>query len=195
MLNINLNVDQAETCFHRLVLFLTLLCSFGPETEKIVLEAGNGLPSWKFNDQLFPCDVCGKVFGRQQTLSRHLSLHTGESGPSPSHHWLLHDQESVFLSFPGGPVVKTPCFQSWGVGSLPGQGTRVPHATWCGQKKKIFFLIKPGSGINVFILTFSSHFTWHVQIRLWKVFFICTERIYCIQGGLMRKDLHLGVFR
>ncbi|KYO46367.1 zinc finger protein 827 isoform C [Alligator mississippiensis] len=47
-----------------------------PETEKIGLEAGNGLPSWKFNDQLFPCDVCGKVFGRQQTLSRHLSLHT-----------------------------------------------------------------------------------------------------------------------
>lgn len=61
-----------------------LLCSFGPETEKIVLEAGNGLPSWKFNDQLFPCDVCGKVFGRQQTLSRHLSLHTGESEPAPS---------------------------------------------------------------------------------------------------------------
>uniref|UniRef100_A0A2K6NJT5 Zinc finger protein 827 n=1 Tax=Rhinopithecus roxellana TaxID=61622 RepID=A0A2K6NJT5_RHIRO len=48
------------------------------KTEKIVLEAGNGLPSWKFNDQLFPCDVCGKVFGRQQTLSRHLSLHTEE---------------------------------------------------------------------------------------------------------------------
>lgn len=59
-------------------LFLMMLCSFDPETEKIVLEAGNGLPSWKFNDQLFPCDVCGKVFGRQQTLSRHLSLHTGE---------------------------------------------------------------------------------------------------------------------
>lgn len=55
--------------------------SLGPETEKLVLEAGNGLPSWKFNDQLFPCDVCGKVFGRQQTLSRHLSLHTGEWGP------------------------------------------------------------------------------------------------------------------
>ncbi|KAM5229909.1 zinc finger protein 827 isoform 3-T6 [Hipposideros larvatus] len=49
-----------------------------PETEKLVLEAGNGLPSWKFSDQLFPCDVCGKVFGRQQTLSRHLSLHTEE---------------------------------------------------------------------------------------------------------------------
>uniref|UniRef100_A0A8C3IYJ4 Zinc finger protein 827 n=1 Tax=Chrysemys picta bellii TaxID=8478 RepID=A0A8C3IYJ4_CHRPI len=49
-----------------------------PDTERIGLDAGNGLPSWKFNDQLFPCDVCGKVFGRQQTLSRHLSLHTEE---------------------------------------------------------------------------------------------------------------------
>ncbi|KAF2984328.1 hypothetical protein EK904_000716 [Melospiza melodia maxima] len=53
---------------------------FGTETEKLGLEVGNGLPSWKFNDQLFPCDVCGKVFGRQQTLSRHLSLHTGKAG-------------------------------------------------------------------------------------------------------------------
>ncbi|KAM6266712.1 zinc finger protein 827 isoform 2-T2 [Spheniscus humboldti] len=52
--------------------------SSAPETEKLGLEVGNGLPSWKFNDQLFPCDVCGKVFGRQQTLSRHLSLHTEE---------------------------------------------------------------------------------------------------------------------
>ncbi|XP_063271428.1 zinc finger protein 827 isoform X3 [Prinia subflava] len=49
-----------------------------PDTEKLGLEVGNGLPSWKFSDQLFPCDVCGKVFGRQQTLSRHLSLHTEE---------------------------------------------------------------------------------------------------------------------
>lgn len=52
---------------------------FGMETEKLGLEVGNGLPSWKCNDQLFPCDVCGKVFGRQQTLSRHLSLHTGKA--------------------------------------------------------------------------------------------------------------------
>lgn len=57
---------------------LSVCVYFGIETEKLGLEAGNGLPSWKFNDQLFPCEVCGKVFGRQQTLSRHLSLHTGK---------------------------------------------------------------------------------------------------------------------
>ncbi|KAK2116282.1 hypothetical protein P7K49_006908 [Saguinus oedipus] len=76
----------------RLQVFIPLSCSTtsvaviifqaSGETEKIVLEAGNGLPSWKFNDQLFPCDVCGKVFGRQQTLSRHLSLHTGNTTPN-----------------------------------------------------------------------------------------------------------------
>uniref|UniRef100_A0A3B5LRL0 Zinc finger protein 827 n=1 Tax=Xiphophorus couchianus TaxID=32473 RepID=A0A3B5LRL0_9TELE len=41
-------------------------------------EPGNGLAQWKLHEQLFPCSVCGKVFGRQQTLSRHLSLHTEE---------------------------------------------------------------------------------------------------------------------
>uniref|UniRef100_H3DK26 Zinc finger protein 827 n=1 Tax=Tetraodon nigroviridis TaxID=99883 RepID=H3DK26_TETNG len=41
-------------------------------------EPGNGMAQWRLNEQLFPCPVCGKVFGRQQTLSRHLSLHTEE---------------------------------------------------------------------------------------------------------------------
>lgn len=64
--------------FRVLKIWLSVYVFFGIETEKLGLEVGNGLPSWKFNDQLFPCDVCGKVFGRQQTLSRHLSLHTGK---------------------------------------------------------------------------------------------------------------------
>ncbi|XP_066535173.1 zinc finger protein 827 isoform X2 [Hoplias malabaricus] len=49
-----------------------------PDSEKALGEAGNGLAQWRINEQLFPCPVCGKVFGRQQTLSRHLSLHTEE---------------------------------------------------------------------------------------------------------------------
>ena len=28
------------------------------------------------------------------------------------------------------------CFQCRGVGLIPGQGTKIPHATWWGQKKK-----------------------------------------------------------
>ncbi|KAF3852500.1 hypothetical protein F7725_005855 [Dissostichus mawsoni] len=47
------------------------------DSEKDDGELGNGIAQWRLNEQLFPCPVCGKVFGRQQTLSRHLSLHTG----------------------------------------------------------------------------------------------------------------------
>uniref|UniRef100_A0A3B4YA88 Zinc finger protein 827 n=1 Tax=Seriola lalandi dorsalis TaxID=1841481 RepID=A0A3B4YA88_SERLL len=47
-------------------------------SEKDDGEPGNGIAQWRLNEQLFPCPVCGKVFGRQQTLSRHLSLHTEE---------------------------------------------------------------------------------------------------------------------
>ena len=31
---------------------------------------------------------------------------------------------------PGGPVVKTPCFHCRGIGSVPGQGTKILHAMW-----------------------------------------------------------------
>ncbi|XP_051993032.1 zinc finger protein 827-like [Xyrauchen texanus] len=48
------------------------------DPEKMSGEPGNGLAHWRLNEQLFPCPICGKVFGRQQTLSRHLSLHTDE---------------------------------------------------------------------------------------------------------------------
>ncbi|XP_041116066.1 zinc finger protein 827-like isoform X2 [Polyodon spathula] len=48
------------------------------DSERPSLESGNEIPQWKMNEQLFPCSICGKVFGRQQTLSRHLSLHTEE---------------------------------------------------------------------------------------------------------------------
>lgn len=52
------------------------------DPDKVGSELGNGLTQWRLNEQLFPCPVCGKVFGRQQTLSRHLSLHTGENSCS-----------------------------------------------------------------------------------------------------------------
>ena len=37
---------------------------------------------------------------------------------------------------PGGPVVKTPLFHCRGHGFDPWSGTKIPHATWHGQKKK-----------------------------------------------------------
>ena len=43
---------------------------------------------------------------------------------------------TIGWDFPGDPVVKTPCFQSVGAGSIPGQGTRIPRtAQWRSQKK------------------------------------------------------------
>lgn len=48
------------------------------DPEKGAGEAGNGVAEWRLSEQLYPCPVCGKVFGRQQTLSRHLALHTEE---------------------------------------------------------------------------------------------------------------------
>ena len=37
--------------------------------------------------------------------------------------------------FPSGPVIKTLCLHCRGTGSNPGQGTKIPYAVWCGQRK------------------------------------------------------------
>ena len=37
--------------------------------------------------------------------------------------------------FPGGPVVKTLPSSAGGAGLIPGQGARVPHASWPKKKK------------------------------------------------------------
>ena len=56
---------------------------------------------------------------------------------SPSSYWPLH----IFISwsipvkgspewdFPGGPVVKNPPSKAGDVGSIPGRGTKIPHAS------------------------------------------------------------------
>ena len=38
--------------------------------------------------------------------------------------------------FPGGPAVKILSFHSGGMGSIPSQGTKIPHATQRGPKKE-----------------------------------------------------------
>ena len=40
------------------------------------------------------------------------------------------------MEFPGGPVVRTPSFHCQGPGFNPGQGTKIPQATWHSQKEK-----------------------------------------------------------
>ena len=38
-------------------------------------------------------------------------------------------------NFPGGPVVKILCSHARGEGWISSQGTKIPPATWQGQKK------------------------------------------------------------
>ena len=45
--------------------------------------------------------------------------------------WILSTLESLGNS--GGPVVRTPCFHTGDTGSVPGQGTKIPHAEQHGQ--------------------------------------------------------------
>ena len=45
-------------------------------------------------------------------------------------------QEAEPRDSPGGPVVKTLHFQCKGMGSISGQGTKIPHAMWQGQSIK-----------------------------------------------------------
>ena len=40
----------------------------------------------------------------------------------------FHDQKGLRGDFPGGPVVKNPPSNAGDVGSIPGQGTKIPHA-------------------------------------------------------------------
>ena len=44
---------------------------------------------------------------------------------SPEYFWL---KKSVSGDFPGGPVVKNPPYNAGDTGSIPGQGTKIPHA-------------------------------------------------------------------
>ena len=37
---------------------------------------------------------------------------------------------------PGGPVVGTLRLHHWVTGSVPGQGTEILQAVWCGEKKR-----------------------------------------------------------
>ena len=48
------------------------------------------------------------------------------------HHWL----KSFLGDFPGGPVVKTLPSSAGCADSIPGQGTKIPHASWPKKKKR-----------------------------------------------------------
>ena len=47
-------------------------------------------------------------------------------------------QDIPLRESPGGPVVSISGAQCFDQGSVPGQGTEIPQATRCGQKKMKF---------------------------------------------------------
>ena len=48
---------------------------------------------------------------------------------------LLKTQGKMLLrDLPGSPGVKTPASTTGDAGSIPGWGTKIPHAVWCSQK-------------------------------------------------------------
>ena len=53
------------------------------------------------------------------------------------YHLLLAVEISNEGDFSGSPVVKISPSNAGSVGSIPGWGTKIPHATRCGQKLKI----------------------------------------------------------
>ena len=44
-------------------------------------------------------------------------------------------KEELSGDFPGGPLVDSTHPLQGDLGFIPGRGTKIPHATWCGQKK------------------------------------------------------------
>ena len=49
---------------------------------------------------------------------------------------LRRKRETEGREFSGGPVVGAWCFLCWGLGLIPGQGTKIPQVVQCGQSKK-----------------------------------------------------------
>ena len=50
--------------------------------------------------------------------------------------WVPMLSKSEGRDFPSGPVVKSPPSNAGDMGSIPGRGTKIPHAVQCGQKLK-----------------------------------------------------------
>ena len=86
--------------------------------------------------------------------------------------------------FPGWPVVKTPGFHSRGQGLNPDWETKIPHATWHGQKKKrkkkpissVYF----AQGIVLNILHLHIHEVGEIGTKSWienrgSTFKVCKE--------------------
>ena len=64
--------------------------------------------------------------------------------------------------FLGSPLIRCP--RAWGLGSIPGRGTKILQARQCGQKKKHKNCVGPGVGIQ--LCHFLVKRPWTLQLFL-----------------------------
>ena len=60
-------------------------------------------------------------------------------------HWVAHSRTRLKQFSTRAPVVqwlRLQASKAGGIGSIPNQGTKIPHAVWCSQKKKNFFFLR-----------------------------------------------------
>ena len=86
-------------------------------------------------------EMCGKQCPQKKSQVILLSKAWGGGG----HH------------FPGGPVVKHHNSSAESMGSIPGQGTKIPHATLCNLKRGGKLTFSSSSGPKDMEGTFSEH--------------------------------------
>ena len=63
----------------------------------------------------------------QQFIMKNSNLK--KNGKVSEHSYAQMGDFNIFWDFPGGPVVKNPPSNAGDVGLIPGQGTKIPHAT------------------------------------------------------------------
>ena len=61
-----------------------------------------------------------------------------QRGLADSSLWGSKESDTPEHACSGGPVDRNRCSHCLGLGSIPGQGTKVPQVTRCGQKQKSF---------------------------------------------------------
>ncbi|XP_045062292.1 zinc finger protein 827 isoform X3 [Coregonus clupeaformis] len=147
------------------------------DPEKVGGEpGGNGMSQGILSSQqLYPCPVCGKVFGRQQTLSRHLALHTAKCRANLNQHLTIHSVKLV--STDAEQMVSA-------VSTAEGRdGKTFPyyyscHA--CGFQ----------TGLNA---QFVSHMSLHVDKEQWMFSLCCSACDYvCVEESDMKTHVSQG---
>ena len=68
-------------------------------------------------------DACSMLYPHRKSLPK-----CPENTPSPGNNKCkIYGIKTSWRDFPGGPVIKTPCFHCRDTGSIPGQGAKIPH--------------------------------------------------------------------